>query len=105
MLELCKEEGCNEEYGTCAKCVFFEKVKPPSQLDRIEKRQTDDYNSLDARLTQLVLNTSAQLSDIEAKLDRILTNDLATNQDLLLAASGGTKGFDEVLKSWGITSD
>ena len=47
-------------------------IEETSQLDRIEARQTFDYQSMDTRLTQLVLNTSAQLSDIEAKLDRLL---------------------------------
>ena len=46
-----------------------------------------------------------RLIRIEAKLDRILTNDLATNQELLQAASGGVMGFDEVLKAWVVTSD
>ena len=58
--------------GSASHAHLFDSEPETSQLDRIEKRQTDDYNSLDARLTQLVLNTSAQLSDIEAKLDRLI---------------------------------
>ena len=68
----CHNEICDREYGHNGSCAQI--VPEISQLDRIEQ-----------------------------KLDRLLTNELATNSELLIAASsGGAKGFDEILKSWGV---
>ncbi|PHR99254.1 MAG: hypothetical protein COA78_25255 [Blastopirellula sp.] len=66
---------CNED--DCPQCANHEGLRTytPSQLDRIEKRQTEDCQSLDARIMQVALNARAvseAVDRIEAKLDELL---------------------------------